>query len=228
MVKKLSSFLKIYLLFTLFISCKSYSQLPEGFGYILNEIPTIETELRYFGENNFIGKPIEGYRKPVLIVSSKAIIQLKKVQNDLQKQNLGLKVFDAYRPQRAVNHFVRWAKELNDTIQKSSYYPNVEKRNLFKEGYIASKSGHTRGSTLDLTIINLKTKEELDMGSPYDFFGKESWVNHQNLTYKQKENRQLLQQTMLKHNFRNYPQEWWHFSLRNEPFPNTYFDFPVE
>ena len=228
MVKKLTNFLNLFLLFTLLISCKSYSQLPKGFGYILNEIPTIEIELRYFGTNNFIGKPIDGYQKPVLIISSKAIIQLKEIQKDLQKQNLGLKIFDAYRPQRAVNHFVIWAKDLNDTIQKPIFYPNVKKSVLFKEGYIASRSGHTRGSTLDLTIINLNTKQELDMGSPYDFFGKESWVSHQNITSKQQQNRQLLQRVMKKHNFRNYPQEWWHFTLRNEPFPNTYFDFPIE
>ena len=130
----------------------------------LNEIPTIEIELRYFGTNNFIGKPINGYEKPVLIISSKAIDQLKKIQEDLHKQNLGLKIFDAYRPQRAVNHFVKWAKDLNDTLQKPLFYPNVKKAVLFKEGYIASKSGHTRGSTLDLTIIKFNYKRRARYG----------------------------------------------------------------
>ena len=203
-------------------------QLPKGFSYIQEKIPTIALELRYYSTNNFIGKPIDAYNKPVGIATTKAVEQLNKVQCELKKMNLGLKIFDAYRPQTAVNHFVKWARDLNDTLQKPLFYPNVEKNVLFKEGYIASKSGHTRGSTIDLTIINLSTKKELDMGSPYDFFGKESWVSHQELTAKQKENRQLLQRIMLKYNFRNYPQEWWHFTLRNEPFPNTYFDFPIE
>jgi D-alanyl-D-alanine dipeptidase len=141
---------------------------------------------------------------------------------------LCLKVYDGYRPQRSVNHFIRWAKDLNDTINKSEFYPNVAKRNLFKEEYIASRSGHSRGSTVDLTIIDGNTGKPLDMGSPYDFFGKQSWVDYDGITESQKKNRQLLQRVMLKHNFRNYPKEWWHFTLRWEPFPKTYFDFEVE
>jgi D-alanyl-D-alanine dipeptidase len=123
---------------------------------------------------------------------------------------------------------MRWAKDLNDTINKSQFYPDVEKKNLFREEYIASKSGHSRGSTLDLTITNGETGELLDMGSPYDFFGKQSWVDYKGISEKQMANRQLLQAVMIKYNFRNYPKEWWHFTLRWEPFPNTYFDFPVE
>ena len=139
-----------------------------------------------------------------------------------------LKVYDGYRPQRSVNHFIRWAKDLNDTINKSEFYPDVAKRNLFKEEYIASRSGHSRGSTIDLTIIDGNTGKPLDMGSPYDFFGKQSWVDYDSITESQKKNRQLLQRVMLKYNFRNYPKEWWHFTLRWEPFPKTYFDFEVE
>lgn len=150
------------------------------------------------------------------------------VQEELYSNNLCLKVYDGYRPQRAVNHFIRWARDLNDTVNKSQFYPEVNKRNLFKEGYIASRSGHSRGSTLDLTITDGETGEPLDMGSPYDFFGQQSWVNYKNITEKQKANRQRLQTVMLKHNFRNYSKEWWHFTLRWEPFPKTYFDFEVE
>ncbi|MCL4168786.1 UNVERIFIED_CONTAM: hypothetical protein GTU68_052233, partial [Idotea baltica] len=146
----------------------------------------------------------------------------------LQEQNLCLKVYDGYRPQQAVNHFIKWARDLNDTINKRIFYPNVNKRNLFKAGYIASRSGHSRGSTVDLTIIDGNTGEILDMGSPFDYFGDISAVNFEGITDKQKANRQLLQAFMLKFGFRNYPKEWWHFTLRWEPFPKTYYDFVVK
>ncbi|WCO00770.1 M15 family metallopeptidase [Psychroserpens ponticola] len=204
------------------------NELPEGFVYAKNVIPDLNIELRYFTTNNFVGDTIDGYKANKLIITAEAVQALQKVQHDLQQQNLCLKVYDGYRPQRAVNHFMRWAKDLNDTINKQEFYPNVEKRYLFREEYIATRSGHSRGSTLDLTIINGITNEPLDMGSPYDFFGKESWVNHDQLSKEQKANRQLLQDVMLKHNFRNYAKEWWHFTLRWEPFPKTYFDFEVE
>lgn len=202
--------------------------LPEGFVYVKSVIADIDVELRYYSTNNFVGDTIDGYKANRLILTKEATEKLKLVQDELQKQNLCLKVYDGYRPQRAVNHFIIWAKDLNDTINKSQFYPNVEKRNLFKEEYIASRSGHSRGSTLDLTITNGETGEPLDMGSPYDFFGEESWVSYNDITDDQKKNRQLLQTVMLKHNFRNYPKEWWHFTLRWEPFPKTYFDFEVE
>lgn len=202
--------------------------LPEGFVYANEIIPDLNVELRYFSTNNFVGDTIDGYKSNKLIITKATALALKKVQHDLQEQNLCLKVYDGYRPQRAVNHFIRWAKDLNDTINKGQFYPDVEKRYLFREEYIATRSGHSRGSTLDLTIIDGITNEPLDMGSPYDFFGKESWVNHDDLTNIQKANRQLLQSIMLKHNFRNYAKEWWHFTLRLEPFPKTYFDFPIE
>ncbi|WP_323788116.1 M15 family metallopeptidase [Psychroserpens sp.] len=203
-------------------------ELPKGFVYAKSIIPDLNVELRYYTSNNFVGDTIEGYKANKLILTSETVQALKKVQHDLQQQNLCLKVYDGYRPQRAVNHFMRWAKDLNDTINKQQFYPDVEKRYLFREEYIATRSGHSRGSTLDLTIIDGITSEPLDMGSPYDFFGKESWVNHADLTEVQRANRELLQQVMLKHNFRNYAKEWWHFTLRWEPFPNTYFDFEVE
>lgn len=202
--------------------------LTEGFVYAEDIIPDLDVELRYFSSNNFVGDTIDGYKSNKLMLTRETAEALFKVQHDLQQQNLCLKVYDGYRPQRAVNHFIRWAKDLNDTINKQEFYPDVEKRFLFREEYIATRSGHSRGSTIDLTIIDGITNEPLDMGSPYDFFGKQSWVDYDNLTETQKANRQLLQRVMLKHNFRNYPKEWWHFTLRWEPFPKTYFDFEVE
>jgi D-alanyl-D-alanine dipeptidase len=153
---------------------------------------------------------------------------LKLVQQNLIKQGYSLKIFDSYRPQQAVNHFVRWAKVLSDTLMKREYYPKVPKRELFKRGFIASKSGHTRGSTIDLTIVDIKTNKEIDMGSAYDFFGEKSHPYYKNITEKQKGNRMLLRRLMLKNNFKPYENEWWHFTLKNEPFPKTYFNFPVE
>lgn len=184
--------------------------------------------MRYFTNNNFIGKPIEGYKKNTIVVTLTTAKTLKKIQTELLKDSLSLKIFDAYRPQQAVDHFVRWAKQLNDTLMKREYYPNIKKSELFNEGYIASKSGHTRGSTVDLTIVNLKTGASLDMGSTYDFFGAISHPFSNKINAKQKENRMLLRNIMLNHNFRPYENEWWHFTLNNEPFPNTYFNFSIK
>ncbi|WP_179315729.1 M15 family metallopeptidase [Winogradskyella undariae] len=202
--------------------------LPEGFVYVKSIIPDLDVELRYFTTNNFVGDTIDGYEANRLILTKATAEKLKLVQDELQEQNLCLKVYDGYRPQRAVNNFITWARDLNDTIKKSQFYPEAEKRNLFEAGYIASRSGHSRGSTIDLTIIDGQTGVPLDMGSPFDYFGKESWIAHEPLTDLQKQNRQLLQTVMLKHNFRNYSKEWWHFTLRWEPFPKTYFDFEIE
>lgn len=214
------------LFFTAYLNV--FAQLPGGFVYVTDVISDIKIELRYITSNNFVGKPIEGYVATKLILTLNATQSLKKVQDELETKGYCLKVYDAYRPQRAVNHFIRWAKDLNDTINKQRFYPDVKKQDLFKEEYIATRSGHSRGSTLDITILNNATNEELDMGSPYDFFGEVSWVNYQGITAQQKANRELLQTVMIKHGFRNYTKEWWHFTLQNEPFPDTYFDFVVE
>lgn len=214
----------------LLISFTSFcvAQLPNGFVYATDSITDLAVDLRYCNDNNFVGEQIDGYQNEVVIMTAQAAVALKKAQAVLKAQGLGFKIFDAYRPQRAVNHFVRWAKQINDTLMKTHYYPRVLKRNLFKDGYIASKSRHSSGSTIDLSIIDLETGVELDMGTPYDFFGPESWVENKNLTQKQQDNRQLLQSVMLTNGFRNYPQEWWHFTLRGEPYRNQYFDFIVE
>lgn len=216
------------IILSIFMYSNSFAQLPEGFVYAKDIIPDLDIELRYFASNNFVGKPIDGYTVNKLIITKQTAQALKLIHEELQNNNLCIKVYDGYRPQQAVNHFMKWARDLNDTINKHTFYPNIEKQNLFKEGYIATKSGHSRGSTLDLTIVDGQTGLPIDMGSTYDFFGEKSWVSHQNITKKQYTNRQLLQSIMLKHGFRNYPKEWWHFTLRWEPFPDTYFDFLIE
>lgn len=206
----------------------SQQQKPAEFVLVSKQIPSLKIELRYYSTNNFIGDTIDGYRANKLFLTQKATDQLKKVQDHLNKQGYGLKVFDGYRPQLAVDHFVRWARDFNDTLQKADYYPEVLKQHLFKEGYIASKSGHSRGSTVDLTIINLSSNEELDMGSPFDFFGPISGLDNQNLSDEQKANRTLLKETMNRFGFRSYNKEWWHFTVRDEPFTDQYFNFPIE
>jgi D-alanyl-D-alanine dipeptidase len=219
--------IKLYFLFLLVFGV-SAAQLPKEFVYVKDVVPSIKVELRYFSNNNFLGVAVDSYKKDVAILTIKAANALKQIQEELKQHNLSIMIYDSYRPQTAVNHFVRWAKNLSDTINKESYYPNVMKQHLFKEGYIASKSGHSRGSTLDITLVDLNTCEPIDMGSPYDYFGPESWVANNNLTVQQRASRMLLQTIMLKYGFRNYPQEWWHFTLKGEPFPDTYFDFPVD
>ena len=152
------------------------------------------------------------------------------MQKDLEAFGLGLKVFDAYRPQRAVDHFVRWAEDLDDTRMKAKYYPGVEKKHLFRDGYIAARSGHSRGSTVDLTIVSLGPDDpvELDMGTGWDYFGPRSWPASLDVSPQQRANRMLLQSLMVKHGFKPLAEEWWHFTLKDEPFPKTYFDFVIE
>ena len=201
--------------------------LPEGFVYLEQMAPDINQEPRYFTDRNFVGQPVDGYLAPRCIISQKGAEALKKVQEELKPFGLGLKVYDAYRPQRAVNHFIRWAKDLGDRKTKKMYYPGVDKENLFRDGYIAEKSGHSRGSTVDLTIINLADKSEMDMGTPFDWFGLESWPDNPSASPSQRAHRLLLRTLMEKQGFSPYAQEWWHFTLKHEPFPETYFDFPV-
>jgi zinc D-Ala-D-Ala dipeptidase len=204
------------------------ADLPEGFVYVQDVVPGIQIELRYCTSDNFIGRPVDGYLQPRCIISKRAAFTLKEVQDELKKFGLGLKIFDAYRPQQAVDHFIRWAKVLDDTLTKSIYYPDVRKKDLFKKGYIASKSGHSRGSTVDLTIVDLNSGEELDMGSHWDFLGEISWIDYPALKQQQRANRMLLNIVMQEKGFKPYAQEWWHFTLRIEPFPKQYFNFPVE
>ena len=215
--------------FTVLISSQISSQtLPKGFSYVSEIDVTIKKELRYGTSNNFIGKPIDGYLKDSLIISTPAAKALKEIQTKLMLSGLSLKIFDAYRPQQAVDHFVRWAKVMNDTLMKQLYYPNVQKSELFTLGFIASKSGHTRGSTVDLSIVDVKTNKEVDMGSSYDFFGEKSHPFYKKITEAQMKNRMLLRTIMIKNGFIPYDNEWWHFTLKDEPYPTTYFNFLIE
>lgn len=184
-------------------------------------------EARYFTSNNFMGKPVEGYEAPRVILTTEAAAALQKVQADLAEQGLGLKVFDAYRPQRAVDHFVRWAQDLDDTLKKAEYYPGILKSELFERGYIAANSSHSRGSTVDVSLVDLQTGKELDMGTPFDFFSPLSWPSSDQVSAQAQQNRMLLQKAMERHGFQHLDTEWWHFTLRDEPFPNRYFDFAV-
>ena len=215
--------------FTVLISSQISSQtLPKGFSYVSEIDVTIKKELRYGTSNNFIGKPIDGYLKDSLIISTPAAKALKEIQTKLMVSGLSLKIFDAYRPQQAVDHFVRWAKVMNDTLMKQLYYPDVQKSELFTLGFIASKSGHTRGSTVDLSIVDVKTNKEVDMGSSYDFFGEKSHPFYKKITEAQMKNRMLLRTIMIKNGFIPYDNEWWHFTLKDEPYPTTYFNFLIE
>jgi len=222
----------IFLLLSIFLASQgcvvTKKTLPKGFKYIKNAIPNVVEEIRYATAENFIGKPIDSYFSHTSILSNEAMNALIKVQKELNVKGQGLKIFDAYRPQSAVNHFIRWAKMPEDTVMKSQYYPGIPKSRLFELGYISKKSGHTRGSTLDLTIIDMKSGRELDMGGPYDFFGEKSHHDFSNITAAQIKNRKLLKSTMEKYGFKAYSEEWWHYSLRGEPYPDTYFDFPVK
>lgn len=223
-------YVSILLILTLLISTNKTSQngLPEHFVYVKELIPDIVQEIRYAGSHNFVGEPIRGYKRPKAILSKPAAEALYKVQQDLKNVGYCLKIFDAYRPQAAVNHFVEWAKIENDTLMKREFYPDMDKNDLFSSGYIATKSGHSRGGTVDLTLIDANTGEELNMGGAYDFFGEISHHNTSQVSSEQKQNRELLKRTMSKHGFRSYSQEWWHYTLRLEPYPETYFDFEVE
>ncbi|MAC87562.1 MAG: peptidase M15 [Gammaproteobacteria bacterium] len=217
------------IIFTVLISSQISAQtLPKGFSYVSEIDATIKKELRYATSNNFIGKPIDGYLKDSLIISTPAAKALKEIQTKLMLSGLSLKIFDAYRPQQAVDHFVRWAKVMNDTLMKQLYYPDVQKSELFTLGFIASKSGHTRGSTVDLSIVDVKTNKEVDMGSSYDFFGEKSHPFYKKITETQMKNRMLLRTIMIKNGFIPYDNEWWHFTLKDEPYPTIYFNFLIE
>ena len=204
------------------------SELPKGFDYAEKHIPGLITDLKYFSADNFVGKPIEGYYVNRAILTLPAIMALAQVQKELSLFGLGIKIYDAYRPQQSVDHFVRWSQDATAIETKQGYYPNVAKSELFKLGYIDKHSGHSRGSTVDLTLVDLQTGEELDMGSGFDLFDPVSWPNAAALTPAQRAHRLLLSEIMQHQGFKPYPKEWWHFTLANEPFPDTYFNFPVK
>lgn len=201
----------------------------EGFVLITDVIPDAILEIRYYSTFNFVGERINGYEAPVAYLTKEAADALKNVSDDLMAQGYRIKIYDAYRPQTAVNHFKAWAEDLQATEMKAYFYPEVDKSELFSRGYIASKSGHSRGSTVDLTIVDMLTGREVDMSGAFDYFGRLSHGDYTaTLTQAQFDNRMILQKAMVDNGFRPLAEEWWHFTLQNEPYPDTYFDFPVE
>ncbi len=200
---------------------------PSGFVVLADYIPSIVQEIRYHSTYNFIGDRIDGYEEPVALLSKEAARALKGVSNEMIVLGYRLKVFDAYRPARAVRHFVLWGIEDTDIRMKLYFYPDLDKTELFAKGYIAKNSSHSRGSTVDLTLLDMKTGKEVDMGAPFDFFSEVSHPDYTGITEEQYENRMLLQKVMVRNGFKPFECEWWHFTLENEPYPETYFDFPV-
>ncbi|MBQ1770500.1 MAG: M15 family metallopeptidase [Clostridia bacterium] len=203
------------------------SEDPSGFIPLADLVPGIIQEIRYYSTYNFIGDRINGYEEPCALITREAARALQAVSNEMNVAGYRLKVFDAYRPVRAVKHFVLWGIEDLDLRMKPFFYPELDKQDLFKKGYIASLSSHSRGSTVDLTLLNMNTGKEVDMGSPFDLFSPVSHPDCRDVTDEQFENRMTLQKVMIRNGFHPIDCEWWHFTLENEPYPDTYFDFPV-
>ena len=218
-------------------------EVSADFVTVTSVVPDAILEIRYFGTYNFIGTRIDGYLQPTALLTRQAADSLRAVSDDLQAQGYRIKIYDAYRPQCAVDHFVRWGKDLDDTLMRSYFYPQVDKKDLFRLGYIAEQSSHSRGSTVDLTLFDMRTGKEVDMGATFDWFGRESHPSCQGdpesgtyyaydgvdtVTAEQFRNRMILRRAMLRHGFKPYECEWWHFTLKDEPYPDTYFTFPVK
>ncbi len=200
---------------------------PSGFVVLADYVPSIVQEIRYYSTFNFIGDRIDGYEEPCAIITKEAARALKIVSNEVAVQGYRLKIFDAYRPANAVKHFVLWGIEDLDLRMKPYFYPDLEKQELFLKGYIAKQSSHSRGSAVDLTLLDMKTGKELDMGSPFDLFSEISHPDYRGITEEQYSNRMLLRNAMLRNGFLPIDCEWWHFALEEEPYPDTYFEFPV-
>lgn len=202
--------------------------LPEGFVYADEVLEHAFYEIRYYSEHNFVGEQIDGYNAPFAILSQQAADALHKAEQALEPLGYSLLIYDAYRPQKAVEHFGKWAEDTQDIKMKDEFYPDIDKKNVFKLGYLAHRSGHSRGSTVDLTLADQATGEPLDMGGIHDFLGEISAHGAAGLTDEQSENRLLLKETMIAAGFEPYRKEWWHYTLKNEPYPKKYFDFDVE
>ncbi len=195
---------------------------------ILSEVvPDAILEIRYYSTYNFIGDRIDGYEEPIALLTEEAAQALGEVSDDLKEEGYRLKIYDAYRPQSAVTMFWTWSKDREDTRMKEYFYPEVDKSDLNMYGYVAKHSGHSRGSTVDLTLFDMDTEKEVDMGSTYDYFGDESHPDYSGITDEQRENRMILRDAMMRHGFKPIATEWWHFTLKDEPYPDTYFTFPV-
>ena len=207
---------------------------------LTDAVPDAILEIRYFGTYNFVGARIDGYEEPTALLTKQAADSLRAVSDDIKSQGYRLKIYDAYRPQKGVDHFVRWSKDVTDTLMKRYFYPDLDKNVLFPQEYICERSGHSRGSTVDLTLFDMATEKELDMGGTFDWFGHEShpdfggnpetfeYTPNDSITETQFANRMILRKAMMRHGFKPFRTEWWHFTLANEPFPDTYFTFPVK
>lgn len=238
-LRKIDLLFLIVLLLSLF-SCKTMtnnssvasdalniSSDSSGFVLLSDAVPDAILEIRYYSTYNFVGKRIAGYEDPIALITKEAAIKLKEVSDELIEKGYRLKIYDAYRPQMAVNNFVDWAKDVNDTKMKKYFYPNLDKEVLFPQMYIMEYSGHTRGSTVDLTLFDMNTEKEVDMGGTFDYFGVESHPDYKGITDEQYNNRMILRDAMLSHGFKPLETEWWHFTLEDEPYKDTYFTFPI-
>jgi zinc D-Ala-D-Ala dipeptidase len=255
--KSLKSLAVVFLLMVLIVTVWPIfswgkDSMPDSFVSISDIIPDVILDIRYYSDHNFLGQKVDGYFAPKCLITREAAKALSLVQKDLAAFSMSLKLYDCYRPQMAVDHFVRWAKDVNDVKMKKEFYFTVDKSNLFRDGYIASRSGHSRGSTVDVTIVQVPVpiqpsyvngeplKEcilpagvrfadnSLDMGTGFDCFHELSHPENKNVGLLQRSNRLLLKALMEKHGFRFYDKEWWHFTLNNEPYPDTYFNFPIK
>ncbi|MBR1663043.1 MAG: M15 family metallopeptidase [Ruminococcus sp.] len=200
---------------------------PSGFVVLGEFIPSIIQEIRYYSTYNFLGDRVDGYEEPCALLTIEAARALKEVSQEFLVHGYRLKVFDAYRPASAVRQFVRWGIEDTDIRMKPYFYPELEKQELFRKGYIAKQSSHSRGSAVDVTLLDMKTGRELDMGGPFDLFSERSHPDFKDITEAQYENRMMLQRVMVRGGFEPIFCEWWHFMLKDEPYPDTYFEFPV-
>jgi D-alanyl-D-alanine dipeptidase len=238
-MRKISAFLLFILLFVGCTGKRNFVPLAEA-------VPDAILEIRYYGTYNFVGTRIDGYLEPTAFLTREAAAALKEVSDDVMAQGYRLKIYDAYRPQKAVDHFVRWAADVPDTLMNDYFYPDLDKSVLFDQEYIMAKSGHTRGSTVDLTLFDMALEKEVDMGGTFDWFGPESHPDFcgnpetgeytgdnskspagRNITPEQFANRMILRRAMLRHGFKPLDSEWWHFTLADEPYKDTYFNFPV-
>ncbi|WKY45367.1 M15 family metallopeptidase [Eubacteriaceae bacterium ES2] len=200
---------------------------PEDFVDLKTQIPNCLVDLKYFGNDNFVGHNISGYLLPIALLTQKTVEALAVASEKLELKGYRFKIFDGYRPVRSVKAFFDWGQQPETYLTKRDYYPDLTRQEVFAKGFIASPSAHSRGSTVDLTLIDRETKKEVDMGGRFDFFSEVSYFAYKNLTESQKKNRILLRQVMLDEGFLPFEYEWWHFTLKNEPYPEDYFDFEI-
>lgn len=217
---------KLTVIFALLLSSPAVADYP--LVDIKTVAPSIVVDMRYFGSDNFVGRPIDGYLAPKCLLTEAAANALGRAQEEFAAFGLSIKVFDCYRPQPAVDHFMRWTKDANDISKKAEFYPDIQKSRLVPDGYIAEKSGHSRASTVDLTLVNTASGRALDMGTPWDFFDPLSNTENDGVNALARQNRLLLRSVLSNHGFSNYWAEWWHFTLRDEPLTDDYLSFSIE